>query len=89
MDKALSIHLAGHDEKDIRDSVGKIKVFLGEDGKTAIARVPGWKQPYVELERKRGRWFMACLPPRSARLPESTRLPTKLCLNLSRKQWAR
>jgi hypothetical protein len=46
-------------EKEIHDFVKKeMKIFIGEDGETAVAFVPGFKQPYVQLRRKKDKWFI-------------------------------
>jgi hypothetical protein len=46
------------DEKGLQDYLRKeMKIYIGEDGDTAVAYVPYWKQ-YVKLRRKADKWFI-------------------------------
>ena len=44
-----------------RARIAGAKAFIAEDGRTAVVRMPGSDQKwsYTEVERKRGRWFIA------------------------------
>jgi len=64
-EKALNAKLIRVSEADLEKAVkaglDDVKIFYGEDGQTAVARTSdsGEKGSHTDLERKRGRWFIA------------------------------
>ncbi len=67
VDKTLKVPLVGIDEKLVRQSVEKVKVYIAEDGQTAlvgdikvsVGSAIIWGDGKTQLERKDGRWFIA------------------------------
>ena len=57
VESILAIRLHYNDDKRIRELVNGVKIYIGEEKGTAIARVPLFE--YVPLERKHGRWFFS------------------------------
>ena len=46
-------------EEHVRKLLDQVEIYKGKDERKAVALVPIYKQRYVPLERKRGRWFFA------------------------------